>query len=104
MPRYQPKESPGFYKDHYDLTAHIGPMCPELTEVAQWPMYSFDRPSTMLWNAIATKLHAGGWTDEQIKVWLQSKSTRWALDGTLGDRIAKLGDEYADEILKGEQS
>lgn len=89
------KKSPGAYgNDQYDLSGHIGPMYKPNEEPA-WPMYSFDRPAHVLWNAIGKQLHKQGWTDTQIKDWLQSKSTRWALDGTLGTLIEELGTEYA---------
>lgn len=83
--------------DQYDLTGHIGPMFTN-AQPPEWPMYSFDRPAHILWNAIAKELHAAGWSNARIKDWLQSKSTRWALDGTLGDMIASLGTDYAKTI------
>jgi hypothetical protein len=101
--RYQPKHSPGHYKGEFDLTCHIGPLVPELSSEAQWPMYSFDRPATILWNAIGAKLSEAGWSDTRIKEWLQSKHPRWALDGALGENIARLGEHWATEILAGRQ-
>jgi hypothetical protein len=104
MPRYQPTHGPGHYPNEFDLTGHVGPLMPELQGAAQWPMYSFDRPSLTLWNAIGKRLHEGGWPDEKIREWLQSRQTRWALDGTLGDAIETLGTEYAERMLAGEQT
>ena len=66
----------------------------------EWPMYSFSRPAWLLWNAIANGLIEKGWTEEEIKFWLQSKDTRWALDGDLGEEIEKLGKKYARKIEK----
>lgn len=92
----QPQHDPGHYgNDEYDLTGHVGPLSPELCHDRPWPMYSYDRPAHMLWNAIGKQLHAQGWSDAQIKEWLQSKQTRWALDGSLGDQIETLGKLYA---------
>ena len=79
-----------------DITDRIG----QIGSNAEWPMYSHDRAAYMLWNAIANGLAAKGWTEEQIKDWLQSKSARWALDGDLGDAISKLGTEYANTIVE----
>lgn len=81
---------------NYDITGRIGDLFP--IQKPEWPMYSFGRPSYMLWNAIAAGLSASGWSEDQIKEWLQSKATRWALDGDLGDDIRKLGEAYAEKI------
>lgn len=98
-----PSRDPGGYgSKEYDLTGHIGPLWPQITEASPWPMYSFERPATILWNAIAKRLFESGWTDAQIKEWLQSKSPRYALDGPLGDAIERLGTEYADKMLMGD--
>lgn len=73
---FQPTHDPGHHgNDQYDLTGHIGPLMPELYDGCQWPMYSFDRPAHVLWNAIGKQLHAQGWSDAKIKEWLQSKQT-----------------------------
>ena len=90
---------PGHYGNaQYDLTGHIGPMFPEITAKAEWPMYSFDRPAHIVWNAIAKQLNAAGWSDHKIKEWLQSKSTRYALDGALGEALEAIGTEYGKRI------
>jgi hypothetical protein len=80
-------------KTYIDITDKIGPLW-QPPQPREWPMYSYDRPSYMLWNSIANTLHERGWTETEIKQWLQSKSTRWALDGSLGDAIEKLGRDY----------
>jgi predicted transcriptional regulator len=77
----------------YDCTDKIG----QLGSDCEWPMYSYERPAYILWNAIAQNLHRRGWTDKQIKEWLQSKNTRWALDGDLGAIIQELGDQWATD-------
>lgn len=88
---------------HYlDITDRIGELYPTKGE-PEWPMYSFDRPSYMLWNAIATGLTARGWTEQQIKDWLQSKGARWALDADLGEAISQLGCAYASAIVSAEK-
>lgn len=85
--------------DSYDCTAFIGPLH-QSTAQPEWPMYSYDRPSYMIWNAIAKALNAKGWTDAQIKDWLQSKNPRWALDGQFGDTLEAVAALFADSITK----
>ena len=84
----------------FDITSKVGELyyinSPE--NPAEWPMYSFDRPSRILWNAIGKRLAEKGWTENQIKDWLQSKQTRWALDSSLGDMIETVGRAYADNL------
>jgi hypothetical protein len=82
--------------ENYDISGKIGNLFNTNPE-PEWPMYSYDRPASILWSAIAGKLHEAGWTDEQIKEWLQSKETRWALDGSLGDALRALGERFAIE-------
>ena len=77
-----------------DITGKIGELFPSASP-AEWPMYSYSRPAYILWNAIANALHKKGWSEQEIKDWLQSKETRWALDGELGEQLTKLGQEYA---------
>ena len=88
--------------DPYDCTGFIGPLYPndDINDPPEWPMYSFDTPAYILWNAIAGELYKRGWNDEQIKDWLQSKNPRWALDQDLGDAIRKLGKTYAQTIVE----
>jgi hypothetical protein len=89
---------------HYDCTSDLcqlgGPVSDLMPEERKprWPMYSFDRPSFLLWNAIAGALHKRGWSDRKIKVWLQSKHPRWALDNPLGDSLERLGKRFAKSI------
>ncbi len=81
----------------YDISDKIGDLFPN--KKPEWPMYSYDRPASILWNAIAGQLHEAGWSDTKIKDWLQSKSTRWALDGDLGDAIRNLAAVYVANHL-----
>ena len=92
-------KSPSEYADMdpdkvYDCTLWIGPFLSD----APWSMYSYERPASILWNAIAGEFYRNGWTDEEIKEWLQSKEARWALDGMLGEDIENLGREFAKKI------
>ena len=100
MARYQPEHPPS-HCGGFDLTGHIGPLpgFEELVANPQWPMYSYDRPATMLWQAVGERLHKAGWPDDKIRKWLASKNPRYALDGALGDAIEKLGTDYAERIL-----
>jgi hypothetical protein len=82
---------------NYDITGKVGDLYP--TTNPEWPMFSFDRPSYILWNAIGKVLDEAGWTEDQVKDWLQSKSPRWALDGTLGDAIKTLGKAFAETAI-----
>lgn len=78
----------------YDCTGHIGALYEH--DKPEWPMYSFDRPSHIVWNAIATVLHKRGWSDPRIKEWLQSKAPRWALDDKLGDELRTAAEIWAN--------
>jgi hypothetical protein len=84
----------------YDCTGKIGPF-ERVYQPVEWAMYSYERPAYMLWNAIASELHANGWSDGQIKNWLQSKGPRYELDGALGEAITELGKQYATAIRRG---
>ena len=66
----------------------------------EWPMYSYERPASILWNALANALHQRGWTEGEIRDWLQSKYARWALDGYLGEAILQIAESYADYHIK----
>ena len=66
-------------------------------------MYSYDRPAYMLWNAIANVLINKGWTEDEIREWLQSKATRWALDGDLGEMIREVGEKYAEKLSNSDK-
>jgi hypothetical protein len=99
-----PRKLPGEWVkegSNYDCTCFIGPLFDLFDkEPPAWPMYSFERPATLLWNAIAAELNKLGWSDEEIKDWLQSKNPRWALDGELGTLIESLGKMYAANCTK----
>ncbi len=82
----------------YDITGRIGPQFRPQDE-PEWPMNSYERPAYMLWNAIASELHAAKWPEARIRDWLQSKQARWALDGDLGNRIRKAGRAHARDVV-----
>ena len=89
----EPEDWSNLYAATADAKARLAEAAPE------WPMYSYGRPAWLLWNAIGRELFAAGWSEDRIKEWLQSKSTRWALDMDLGDQIAAIGKAYAARIL-----
>ena len=84
-----------------DITGKIGSMFPN--EKPEWPMYSFDRAAHILWNTIANEMVKLGYSEDEIKQYLQSKSTRWALDGDLGDMLELVGQEYARKNIQRRQ-
>ena len=63
-----------------------------------WPMYSFSRPATILWGTAAREWAAMGWTEDEIRVALQSKHPRWSLDGSIGDLMEKAGKKFASDV------
>ena len=67
---------------------------------AEVAMYSFDRPSNILWGAIAETLRERGWSDIEIAEWLSSKGPRWSLDGDLGEALDQLGRSFALKLEK----
>lgn len=84
--------------ESYDCTGKIGPLYAD-ARTPEWPMFSFDRPSSIVWNAIAANLNKRGWSDQRIRDWLASKNTRWALDGSLGDELAAFADKWATDHI-----
>ena len=74
-----------------DITAAIGPLYPNAETTI--PMYSFDRPATILWQGVYDAMRADGCTHEQAVEWLQSKGPRRMLDGNLGEQLQELGRE-----------
>lgn len=82
-----------------DITGKIGPLNNTFIN-PEWPMYSYERPAYIFWNAIANGLHKAGWTEEQIREWLQSKGPRHALDFALEEKLIQLGQEYAQTLVK----
>lgn len=81
----------------FDISGKVG----DLGSDADWPMFSYERPAYMLWNAVGRELFQQGWTEAQVKEWLQSKGPRWALDADLGDEIEKIGQAFAVKLATG---
>lgn len=74
-------KTPSFYADQdperrYDCTSLLG----QLGSGKEWEMFSYDRPAYTFWNGVAKALYRRGWSDKEIKTWLQSKDSRHALD------------------------
>ena len=84
----------------YDITGKIGPL--PRSDKAEWPMYSFERGGYAFWNGLAGELHAKGWSDEEIRVWLQSKHPRWLLDSR-DDELAALGAKLAESAIANDR-
>ena len=70
----------------------------KLTDDVDCPMYSFEQPAYIVWNSITRALMARGWSEDQVKEWLQSKEARWALDGSLGAAIERAAKQYARKV------
>jgi len=71
-----------------------------LTDDVDVPMYSFERPAHIVWDTMTRALMARGWTDDEIKTWLQSRDARHALDGSLGDALTRAAKKYAKTAEK----
>jgi len=84
--------------DPYDCTGLIGQLGEDA--MCEWPMSSFDAPAYTVWNAIAATFNRAGWSDHQIRDWLQSKQARWAMDMDLGEVLREAGEAYARKILR----
>jgi hypothetical protein len=84
--------------DPYDCTGLIGQLGEDA--MCEWPMSSFDAPAYTVWNAIAATFNRAGWSDHQIRDWLQSKQARWAMDMDLGEVLRAAGEAYARKILR----
>lgn len=85
-----------------DITGYIGPLDKKCEPM--WPMYSFDRPSFIVWNKIAEELSDAGWSENDIKEWLQSKHSRWALDDALGMMLSEAAECFAQGMIKYRRS
>lgn len=86
-----------------DITGDIGPLH-ERGTAPTVPMYSFDRPAYVLWQAVFDGLLQRGWSEASALAWLQSKGPRHMFDGDatnwvrfVGARIALTADSrYID--------
>jgi hypothetical protein len=59
------------------------------------PMYSFSRPAYILWQGFYDGLRQRGLSHEQAMDEMQSKGTRWMLDGEASKKIERLGQKMA---------
>ena len=85
---------------HFDASCHMKPLFDTKVECDDpWPMYSYERPAYMVWNAIGQFMADKGYTVEQIKEWMQSKNPRHDLDGYLGDMITEAAKEWAEKHI-----
>lgn len=73
-----------------DITADIGPLYRDGWD-PKIPMYSYERPAYIFWQAVFEGLVEAGKTEEQAIDWLQSKNPRWVLDGSLGALLSQIG-------------
>lgn len=62
------------------------------------PMYSYNRPGPIFWHGVVEGLLKRRWSQKRILAWLQSKDTRWLLDGSWGEALLELGTKLAQEI------
>lgn len=75
-----------------DITGDLGPLYQANGGAAPAiPMYSFNSPACILWQAVYSGLRSRNWTHEQAVDWLQSKNPRYALAGSLGDALRDAG-------------
>jgi hypothetical protein len=86
--------------EYRDITADIGPLYVR-SEPAKIPMFSYERPAYLLWQAVFEGLQEGGWSEQQAIEWLQSKAPRFELDGALGDDLQQLGRKVAVQMTRG---
>lgn len=68
------------------------------TEIAGLGMYSYERPSSIFWNAVANGLIARGLTKAEAMEWLASKNARWILD-SYEDTVEKAAASALSEYL-----
>lgn len=73
-----------------DIAGDIGVLFPIVAE-APVPMYSFDRPSSVFWQAVFDGLIHRGWSEADALAWLQSRGPRHALDGEYSTMIRRAG-------------
>ena len=78
-----------------DYSAHFCQLFDE--KDGRIPMYSYDRPSSMIWNGMMNGLMSNGYSEAAAIEWLRSKAARWALDGDFGDALVKMAFDFAME-------
>ena len=78
-----------------DIAYQVGDLYPELAEPGV-PMFSFSRPSRILWQAVYDGLIARGWSDADAITWLQSRGPRHLLDGRAAGWLKDAGSKIAE--------
>ena len=81
-----------------DYTDKMGP----LDSDREWPMYSYERPACIFWNAFANQLQREGFSEEQIKEALQGRVVRHMLDYN-GNDIENVARELASHYNRPNQ-
>ena len=65
------------------------------------PIFSYEDPARMFWNAMMNGLMDSGFTEQQAKDFIASKRARCMLDGDVGQRLAALGYEAGVGVAVG---
>ena len=86
-----------------DITADIGPLYRDGWD-PKIPMYSYERPAYIFWQAVFEGLVEAGKTEEQAIDWLQSKGPRHMLDGPIGEVLRDIGRRVGKEFGHGAQT
>jgi hypothetical protein len=72
-----------------DITADIGPRYP--SNPAAIPMFAFNEPAVMFWQAVYDGLRSGGANHLEAVAWLQSKHARWLMASDAVDLLVAVG-------------
>ena len=84
-----------------DYTGRMGDLF--TSQEREWPMYSYSRPASIFWNAVANAMRDAGKSDKQIQEFLQSRDPRYLLDGSWGEGLEKMGYMLGLTICGGPQ-
>jgi len=74
-----------------DITGMIYDLYPNALKNAEFPMYSFSRPASYFWQGAYNYCIEQGCSHEEAMEVLQSKHTRWMLDGDDDGMVEQLG-------------
>jgi hypothetical protein len=86
---------------HFDASCHMRDLIDPKVECDDpWPMYSYSRPAYMVWNAIGQVMVDNGYSEAEIKEWMQSRNPRFSLDGTLGEAIQEAASAWAKKEVR----
>lgn len=78
-----------------DITDEIGPLDGD----AEVPMYSFNRAAYNFWQGAFEALISAGVAENEALEWLQSKHSRWLMDGS-DDTVQELGRALTAKYIK----